>query len=1349
MRTISPDVARAEQDIEDRMLGETGPDPDARGVARWVMERFARIKEFDAFESEFDTRYSAAIDEEERQAAILHLAAQLGASRRELARDAQAFDLYFDREAVVERVRRRRGEEERAIAFGLRRLGQFGADALDENEAQAAIRTAWNYGRDPRIRESGFTCLRIALENASEAEEETKAGEVALWEAQRTGLQPDETVDAQCEALRILALAAPQSAEEIVERRLTSPLPGDDFFVRREIVRLVASSAAFDRTCEDRLRQAMSDPSAAVRQCVAGELWRRPGAAKTNSEELAGDNEPKVRAMLVVRLPLLAQSIGTDRAARILQSRLAQEAEPFVLRAALRVAVEWSWSDVGIAQMLAAELREDLTVIHSGGTDPKLRRWAAETIEQIWCAADPEARALAARVRAATTPVAEGRVVVVPGLAEAAAQDEILVGRVLSVLAQEGYSLELLSGGRLRHGELIGFRSWRLLHEWRNPGSDKRQGFSHWTGRIWRGRTVAPSNIMAELAPTKVPGEPLFQPSEGNWRPWLPLPDLILSTIDTGKLVKVHSAEGITEIHPPKTFLERLLARIKLTWNFARFASLRNWDEGSGSTPDAYSHGLRKIGVNLVLKQNPDREVDPQVVQFFSFGPVFLAVPLFWDQAATYFSSLYANTLLQLALFIALASAWFFFRHVFKARRMRRARESLAIVVGGWGTRGKSGTERLKAAVFSALGHPLVSKTTGNEAMFLYGLPFGDIREMFLFRPYDKATIWEQMNLAVLASKLGARVFLWECMGLTPAYVKVLQRHWMRDDIATITNTYPDHEDVQGPAGRNIPEVMVNFIPRHSRLITSEEQMRPILVEAARELGTSFTGVGWLEAGLIADEILARFPYQEHPYNIALVTAMAAELGIAPDVAVKEMADRVVQDIGALKVYPEAHVFSRRLEFVLGNSANERFGALGNWTRVGFDKQDPVAEPDTWITTVINNRADRVPRSRVFASIIVKDISADRHVLIGSNLEGLQGFIEEAWGEFAQGITLWPRDRATSGPAEELKAWAKRFRIVHTAEQMYRVLEAMLGDLGDDEEWLARLSSAQEAEVAQLLRTSGLAEATGIADHFEAARQQLQEYRILEASLQSSAAPDEIDLQLREQAHRWFQAKIVVVQDYYATGEEIVRTLAGITPPGFRNRVMGMQNIKGTGLDFVYRWHAWETVHRACADALGDDQAKVQRGLETLSSFREFGILSAELVRHVVKELRAREITGGEISQALLDLIEAQLQEQLAQQEKSGEGQEKSGSWSALVAWIEAFLDSGDAVRRRKKADLIYKELSAERISSSRAVVELKKLTTRQKGGWLQNDLKSSQMRGLWSAITRNRLDQGRKSASH
>jgi hypothetical protein len=64
------------------------------------------------------------------------------------------------------------------------------------------------------------------------------------------------------------------------------------------------------------------------------------------------------------------------------------------------------------------------------------------------------------------------------------------------------------------------------------------------------------------------------------------------------------------------------------------------------------------------------------------------------------------------------------------------------LVVGGWGTRGKSGTERLKAALFNAVGLGVVSKT-GCEAMFLHAHPFGPMKEMFLFRP-TTATIWNK-----------------------------------------------------------------------------------------------------------------------------------------------------------------------------------------------------------------------------------------------------------------------------------------------------------------------------------------------------------------------------------------------------------------------------------------------------------------------------------------------------------------------------------------------------------------------------------------------------------------------------
>lgn len=160
--------------------------------------------------------------------------------------------------------------------------------------------------------------------------------------------------------------------------------------------------------------------------------------------------------------------------------------------------------------------------------------------------------------------------------------------------------------------------------------------------------------------------------------------------------------------------------------------------------------------------------------------------------------------------------------------------------MGGWGTRGKSGVERLKAALFESLGHSILSKSTGCEAMFLHAPFFGRTQEMFLFRSYDKATIWEHHSLMLMAAEMKSSIFLWECMGLTPSYVEILQEKWSQDDFSTITNTYPDHEDIQGPAGYDIPRVMTCFIPKSGTVITSEEQMHPILAEDAEKKTVSF-----------------------------------------------------------------------------------------------------------------------------------------------------------------------------------------------------------------------------------------------------------------------------------------------------------------------------------------------------------------------------------------------------------------------------------------------------------------------------------------------------------------------------
>ena len=368
-----------------------------------------------------------------------------------------------------------------------------------------------------------------------------------------------------------------------------------------------------------------------------------------------------------------------------------------------------------------------------------------------------------------------------------------------------------------------------------------------------------------------------------------------------------------------------------------------------------------------------------------------------FNKYADYFQSAYENTLPELVVFTTLILLVILVKHFWANYTFRNARRNIPLSIGGWGTRGKSGTERLKAALIGAMGHGLVSKTTGCEAMFIHGDPNGEPLEIPLFRPFDKATIWEQHNLIQMASRMNPSVFLWECMALTPSYVDVLQRQWTTDDLGTITNTYPDHEDLQGPAGHNVATTISGFVPERSHMITTEQVMRPYISESCRLAETTLRGVGWLESGLVTEDVLDRFPYKEHPDNVALVSAMGDELGLDYDFCVKAMGDYLVPDLGVLKTHPISTVRTRRIEFTNGMSANERFGCMGNIRRLGFDTQDPWTEPATWVCGVVNNRADRVPRSKVFAKIIVDDMNADRFFLIGSNLKGLVGFIEEAW----------------------------------------------------------------------------------------------------------------------------------------------------------------------------------------------------------------------------------------------------------------------------------------------------------------------------------------------------------------
>ncbi len=700
----------------------------------------------------------------------------------------------------------------------------------------------------------------------------------------------------------------------------------------------------------------------------------------------------------------------------------------------------------------------------------------------------------------------------------------------------------------------------------------------------------------------------------------------------------------------------------------------------------------------------------------------------FYFRMRDYFFSVYENSLLDLGIFTCLLFTVFVVRNIFLKHAIKKARQNIPLVIGGWGTRGKSSVERLKGAVFNALGYSVLSKTTGCEAMFLHAHPYSQMREMFIFRPYDKATIWEQHDLTRLTRKLNCHVFLWECMGLTPAYVRVLQREWMMDDLSTITNTYPDHEDLQGPAGIDIPEVMTNFIPKSSILVTSEEQMLPILDNAAQALNTRIQNVNWLQAGLITSDILQRFSYEEHPYNVALVLSMAHELGIEKDFAIKEMADRVIPDIGVLKIYPVAPVKTRKLEFVSGMSANERFGALSNWERTAFDKHDRDKDPEVWITTVVNNRADRIPRSRVFGYLLVEDVSVDRHILIGSNLTGLQGFIDEALDEYVGRITLKSQDDVDTGsdPQKLVEKYARKLRVPVTQDQVKARFHAMLKDQEKILDIKKIVNSWEENETLKqaLCETDLEPFSDKIMAFLEQDRANLDEFQMFSKKIaENSGDYISLDNEFRVLIKKWFIQKLVFIWDYHASGNQIIQQLIDHTPPGLYNRIMMLQNIKGTGLDFVYTWQAWERCYHACEQLKSDDASEVEQGLKILGAFQEYGLLSDEYVRKTIDIVKGLPVSQTERLQAELNMIISNLDNVLNGLNTNIDTGPKYQWLKKIFDFIEEIQDAGDAVKRRKIANQIYKDLADERVSHQRAAIELQVLNKRQKGGWLYRQL--------------------------
>ena len=1266
------------------------------------------------------------------------------------------------------------------------------------------IQAVLDYTGDDRVRVAGLKCLSAALSKLPPTLGEKLLNKRTLLLLHRTVVEARSDVWVQCEALSLLATLSITRSLPLLRQRLSNPRDGDDIFVRRHIYRMLSTHllTADDRCLE--LPAGSEEPSPFVRQAMAKTAFLSTHESTHRQWHQIAREDETAQARAAALLVGIETPCSTHKLVDFLQTVvqvLDSDDDPFVLRTAMHVVstvltqcslpTPDQESENGVVSeteirretihaFYQQRIRSRLSRLSRSHSQTSVRRWAAQTHEKCWMMVDAEVRQAFQNIAPRLAKIQIGNSLTIKkSLFGSLSKDKI--GRLFAVLSQADFGYDIHFGWlgiNITRGPVFGFRLWRLIFECTHTATDKRQGLRHTVGRINSASMRAPSQIGGELSETKVPGEPVTIGDDGTWRPFLPLMDDFVSVLNRSWLIpqttEFFTAQGITRVTGPKGIWRRLIAATKINWSFAKYADKRNWDDETYAA-SAYIESMRKLGFRIEFSQyeSPDpigsgaktdsvaqvpdtsgeASVDTSVSRFFQstgcFAPVlglsaFDSLQQYFLRFADYFSSAFENTIEHLLFFTAVVLIIILGKHALANYRFRKARQRIPLSIGGWGTRGKSGTERLKAALIGAMGHGLVSKTTGCEAMFIHADANGEPLEIPLFRPFDKATIWEQHNLMLMASQMSPSVFLWECMALTPSYVDVLSRQWTCDDLATITNTYPDHEDLQGPAGHNVATTISGFVPLKSHVLTTEEQMRPYIAESCRHARSTLRGVGWLESGLITDDVLERFPYKEHPDNVALVAAMGEELGVDYDFSLKAMGDYLVPDLGVLKTHPVAHVETRQIEFTNGMSANERFGCMGNLRRLGFDTQDPWEEPTTWISGVVNNRADRVPRSKVFAKIIVEDMNADRYFLIGSNLKGMLGMIDEAWEEHS--VTLSLRDQG--------KAWDKGFALATlrqaawdfrqpiSEDHVKAKISAMIRAAGSISESLdvdAVVAKWDQRDfVDEQLQQADVPSAMiqSISKHTDELRKALNEYLDFKKRIES-ATPQQAEQTESDYAkllRGWYDRKLVVIHNYDATGEEVVAQIVDETPPGFKNRTIGLQNIKGTGLDFVYRFQAWDVCFEACEAVLSLQSQTAQRGLQTLLSMPAIGLLCVQRMKETVREARNSPAFRRSDLQADLTVLENRIAEATGesadQPDEAGSSEDALSSQESVAEWqswmldrSEQLVDLNDSLRRRDTADKIYKDLANGRISRQRAVVELRNINKRQKGGWLTTAL--------------------------
>lgn len=296
------------------------------------------------------------------------------------------------------------------------------------------------------------------------------------------------------------------------------------------------------------------------------------------------------------------------------------------------------------------------------------------------------------------------------------------------------------------------------------------------------------------------------------------------------------------------------------------------------------------------------------------------------------------------------------------------------------GTRGKTTVTRLVTGVLQAAGYQVIGKTTGTESRIIY---WDQAEEEEIERPPSGPNISEQISVIEKARKRGADALVLECMAVNPEYQDVYSNEMFQSNITAIVNVFEDHMDILGPTNDQIAWAYAKTIPKNGLVVISDDDYKDFFIEVAQERNCRVKVID--EPG-VSQELLDRFDYLVFPNNLAVPLAIAEELDVDRDTAIKGML-QADPDPGIMQLFEIGEPIDQKVILAYAFAANEPTSTMLIYEELkegGLIGESPII--------LINCREDRSDRTKLFTKDFIGQIKDARVIAIGQNT----GIIEKA-----------------------------------------------------------------------------------------------------------------------------------------------------------------------------------------------------------------------------------------------------------------------------------------------------------------------------------------------------------------